>query len=90
MSGVSEKRGVAIQFGPDITKSFLERNGLEVVIRSHEVKDEGYSIEQEGNVSTLTMRGYDTPAVVAPCTAMDGGWRALTGSERRVAWGLPQ
>lgn len=27
------KRGVAIQFGPDVTKQFLETNNLELVIR---------------------------------------------------------
>jgi serine/threonine-protein phosphatase 5 len=47
------KRGVAIQFGPDITKAFLERNNLELVIRSHEVKDEGYEIEHDGWLVTV-------------------------------------
>ena len=47
------KRGVAIQFGPDITKAFLERNNLELVIRSHEVKDEGYEIEHNGWLVTV-------------------------------------
>lgn len=32
------KRGVGCQFGPDVTRRFLENNGLEYVIRSHEVK----------------------------------------------------
>lgn len=32
------KRGVGLQFGPDITKRFCEKNGLEAVIRSHEVR----------------------------------------------------
>jgi len=35
--GVS-KRGVSCQFGPDITQKFLQDNGLDYVIRSHEVK----------------------------------------------------
>jgi len=34
------KRGVGIAFGPDITKNFLNKNGLKLVIRSHEVKDQ--------------------------------------------------
>ena len=42
----------------------------------------GFSIEQEGAVSTLTTRGHDTPAIMAPST--DGmGRRALNGPERR-------
>ena len=32
------KRGVGCQFGPDVTRRFLENNSLEYIIRSHEVK----------------------------------------------------
>ncbi|KAH8850962.1 Serine/threonine-protein phosphatase 5 [Schistosoma japonicum] len=31
------KRGVGCQFGPDITESFCKQNGLDYIIRSHEV-----------------------------------------------------
>ena len=34
----ASKRGVSFQFGPDITEKFLQENGLDYVIRSHEVK----------------------------------------------------
>ena len=34
----SSKRGVSFQFGPDITQKFLQDNGLDYIIRSHEVK----------------------------------------------------
>ncbi|KAL0079741.1 Metallo-dependent phosphatase-like protein [Phycomyces blakesleeanus] len=47
------KRGVGIQFGPDVTKAFLERNGLDMLIRSHEVKEEGYVIEHDGKCVTV-------------------------------------
>ena len=43
---------------------------------------EGYSIKQEGNTSTLTERGYDTPAIVAP-SSHSRGWCALSGPQRR-------
>lgn len=32
------KRGVGCQFGPDVTDRFLKLNGLDYIIRSHEVK----------------------------------------------------
>merc|ERR1719284_1260507 len=35
----ASKRGVSCQFGPDITQKFLQDNGLDYIIRSHEVKD---------------------------------------------------
>ena len=38
------KRGVGIQFGSDVTEAFCKLNNLEYVIRSHEVKAEGYEI----------------------------------------------
>jgi diadenosine tetraphosphatase ApaH/serine/threonine PP2A family protein phosphatase len=32
------KRGCGVQFGPDVTREFLDANGLDLVIRSHEVR----------------------------------------------------
>jgi len=47
------KRGVGIQFGPDVTENFLKRNNLELLIRSHEVKENGYVIEHNGKCITV-------------------------------------
>lgn len=49
------KRGVGMQFGPDVTKRFCERNGLEAIIRSHEVRMEGYEEEHDGKCITGTL-----------------------------------
>lgn len=38
------KRGVGVHFGPDVTEEFLKLNNLDYVIRSHEVKDNGYEV----------------------------------------------
>lgn len=46
------KRGVGLQFGPDVTKRFCENNGLEAIIRSHEVRMEGYEEEHDGKCIT--------------------------------------
>jgi serine/threonine-protein phosphatase 5 len=47
------KRGVGYSFGPDITEKFLEYNNMELVVRSHEVKDEGYLVEHGGKCITI-------------------------------------
>ncbi|RKP10803.1 Metallo-dependent phosphatase-like protein [Thamnocephalis sphaerospora] len=47
------KRGVGLQFGPDVTEKFLELNNLDMLIRSHEVKDNGYVIEHNGKCVTV-------------------------------------
>ncbi|XP_026191995.1 serine/threonine-protein phosphatase 5 [Cyclospora cayetanensis] len=47
------KRGVASQFGPDITEAFLKRNNLGFIIRSHEMKEEGYEVEHNGKLITV-------------------------------------
>ena len=48
------KRGVGFSFGPDITSAFLQKNGLNLLVRSHEVKDEGYVVEHGGSTITGT------------------------------------
>ncbi|CDJ66091.1 serine/threonine protein phosphatase, putative [Eimeria necatrix] len=47
------KRGVACQFGPDITEKFLKTNNLSFVIRSHEMKEAGYEVEHGGKLITV-------------------------------------
>ena len=47
------KRGVGYSFGPDITEAFLDTNGLTLLVRSHEVKDEGYLVEHGGKTVTV-------------------------------------
>jgi len=47
------KRGVGSSFGPDVTKRFLEDNNLDLIIRSHEVREEGYQIEHDGMLITV-------------------------------------
>uniref|UniRef100_A0AC34QZQ1 Protein-serine/threonine phosphatase n=2 Tax=Panagrolaimus sp. JU765 TaxID=591449 RepID=A0AC34QZQ1_9BILA len=47
------KRGAGCQWGPDITKAFLEKNDLLYIVRSHEVKPEGYERHHDGQVWTI-------------------------------------
>lgn len=47
------KRGLGFSFGPDITKNFLEHNNLKLIVRSHEVKDNGYIEEHDGKCITI-------------------------------------
>mmetsp|Transcript_22696 Transcript_22696/g.38393 ORF Transcript_22696/g.38393 Transcript_22696/m.38393 type:complete len:496 (+) Transcript_22696:77-1564(+) len=47
------RRGVGFSFGPDITANFLAHNDLSLLVRSHEVKDEGYVVEHDGKCITI-------------------------------------
>ena len=47
------KRGIGVAFGPDVTKHFLETNGFALLVRSHEVKHEGYEVHHEGKCITV-------------------------------------
>lgn len=49
----ASKRGVGTQFGPDVTQAFLTDNNLDYVIRSHEVKQEGYEVMHDGKCITI-------------------------------------
>ncbi|XQJ26342.1 serine/threonine protein phosphatase type 5, putative [Leishmania guyanensis] len=55
MSGrTPSKRGVDCpSFGPDVTETFLKNNNLTLVVRSHEVKEEGYEVSHNGKCITV-------------------------------------
>ena len=57
---------MGLSFGPDVTADFLERNGLKLLVRSHEVKDAGCA----------------PPYLAMRCAAGDLGSRALAGTLR--------
>lgn len=45
--------GIGHSFGPDVTTNFLKTNNLDLVIRSHEVKPEGYEVTHGGKCITV-------------------------------------
>lgn len=47
------KRGVGVAWGPDLTQKYLSENGLSLVVRSHEVKEEGYELTHDGFCCTI-------------------------------------
>ena len=40
------KRGVGVAFGADVTQRFLQENGLELLVRSHEVRSQHRSTQR--------------------------------------------
>jgi hypothetical protein len=51
-------RGAGVRFGPAATKHFLKLNNLELVIRSHELVDEGYLSWHGDKLYTLFSASY--------------------------------
>lgn len=47
------KRGLGIQFGPDITERFCLNNKIRKVLRSHEVRMGGVEVEHNGRLITV-------------------------------------
>lgn len=47
------KRGIGVSFGPDVTHRFLDNNGLDLIVRSHEMKNEGYEVGANGRLITI-------------------------------------
>ncbi len=50
---LNRARGGGLKFGPDVTEKFLNDNMLDMIIRSHEVRPAGYSIEHSGRLVTV-------------------------------------
>ena len=55
-------RGAEIFYGQDVSEKFLRLNNLNLLIRSHEVKIEGYEILHGGKATTVfsAPNYYDT------------------------------
>eukprot|EP01126_Amoeba_proteus_P055882 TRINITY_DN695_c1_g1_i8.p1 TRINITY_DN695_c1_g1~~TRINITY_DN695_c1_g1_i8.p1 ORF type:complete len:500 (+),score=86.29 TRINITY_DN695_c1_g1_i8:46-1500(+) len=74
------KRGVGFSFGPDYTSKFLRDNGLELIIRSHEVKTKGYQIEHGGNLITV----FSAPNYCDQ-VGNQGAWVTITRNEDKYS-----
>ena len=71
-------RGEGILFGPDVTESFLKRNKLEMIIRSHVWQAGGYAIEQSGKCVTI----FSAPNYTG--TTSYGAWINVRGGGEKL------
>ncbi len=55
LEGFAERRnsGGGISFGKDVTRKFLRKNNLDLLVRSHECTTEGFDVLHEGRCVTL-------------------------------------
>lgn len=51
----NEVRGGGCYWGPDVTEDFLNRHNLQLIIRSHECKQEGYEFCHNRKVSSVIL-----------------------------------
>jgi diadenosine tetraphosphatase ApaH/serine/threonine PP2A family protein phosphatase/Ca2+-binding EF-hand superfamily protein len=49
----ASSRGAGVEFGPDITRAFCSTNGISLIIRSHECREEGFDIMHDGLLLTV-------------------------------------
>ncbi|KAL9644712.1 hypothetical protein ABK040_012437 [Willaertia magna] len=54
----NSQRGASHYFGADVTSDFLERNGLGLLVRSHEVVSDGYKVMHDGKCITVFSAPY--------------------------------
>jgi len=50
---IVSERGAGVTWGPDITEDFLQRNSLEMIIRAHQLCQDGYRMQHNGKVLTV-------------------------------------
>jgi serine/threonine-protein phosphatase 5 len=56
---MANPQGVGLGFGPDVTRRWCELNKVTAVIRSHEVRQDGYAIEHDGLcITTFSCPNY--------------------------------
>jgi serine/threonine-protein phosphatase 5 len=62
-------QGVGVGFGPDVTKRWCTSNEVTAVIRSHEVRQEGYAVEHGGSRVSWSARERTADGSVDPAAA---------------------
>jgi len=64
------RKGRSTGFGPDITEQFLAKHSLQLLVRSHEVKEQGFEMTHNGKCCTVfsaphyCSRGHNFAAVM--------------------------
>lgn len=54
----ASKRGAGVEFGPDVTAAFMARSNLDLIVRSHEMVEEGFQLTHDGSVMTIFSASY--------------------------------
>ena len=72
------KRGVGWLFGPDVSARFWEENSIDYVVRSHEMKMEGYEFQRGGKVITV----FSAPNYCDQ-SGNKGAWVKFNGKEMK-------
>lgn len=54
----ASKRGAGVEFGPDVTAAFIARSNLDLIVRSHEMVEEGFQLTHDGSVMTIFSASY--------------------------------
>jgi len=70
-------RGVSVSFGPDIVRSFLTMHGYDLVVRAHQVIEDGYEFFADRQLVTI----FSAPNY---CGEFDNAAAVLTISDRLV------
>ncbi len=52
------KRGIGCLFGEDVSKSFCEKNGFDIIVRSHELRKNGFSLDHPHCYTVFSASGY--------------------------------
>jgi hypothetical protein len=73
-------RGSGFHFGPGITRAFCEENGVELIIRSHQLKRSGWEYQRNGNEQLLTV--FSAPNYCGN-VGNQGAWCTLTFASHR-------
>ncbi|XP_022256503.1 serine/threonine-protein phosphatase PP1-2-like [Limulus polyphemus] len=72
-------RGVSYTFGGDVVRTFLEKHDLSLIVRGHQVVEDGYQFFQKRQLVTI----FSAPNY---CGEFDNAGAVMTVSEDLTCW----